>query len=128
MIRTIGALGALFFALVGGALAHDHAGGWAQLSPEINKWLREQMVPEGNGAASGRSCCSERDGDEAQEEIKYDESGKGHYWITSEHFPTPTLVPDEKIIKGPNKYGLPTVWWVGPGPYDIRCYAPGGGM
>lgn len=37
-------------------------------------------------------------------------------------------VPDEVIIREPNRHGAPVVWWmIRDGDVAIRCYAPGGG-
>jgi hypothetical protein len=38
-------------------------------------------------------------------------------------------VPDEVVIRGPNKIGRPVVWtyWEN-GTLHIRCFAPGGGV
>ena len=62
---------------------------------------------------------------EAQEDIR-----DGHYWTTWPAVaPVWYPVPDEVVIKGPNKTGRPVVWtyWEN-GSLHIRCYAPGGGV
>jgi hypothetical protein len=41
------------------------------------------------------------------------------------------MVPDELVIRTPNKHGKPTVWWgknAGNGQVFIRCYAVGAGI
>ena len=70
-------------------------------------------------------CCTEADGNEAQEDIR-----DGHYWTTWPAVaPVWYPVPDEVVIRGPNKIGRPVVWtyWEN-GTLHIRCYAPGGGV
>ena len=76
--------------------------------------------------ASGKGlCCSFADG-KSLSDVDWDTKG-GHYrvflngnWID---------VPDEAVVKVPNKYGATVVW-----PYDdgdghtlIRCFMPGSG-
>jgi hypothetical protein len=39
------------------------------------------------------------------------------------------MVPDELVIRTPNKHGKPTVWWgKSNGQVFIRCYAVGAGI
>jgi hypothetical protein len=43
--------------------------------------------------------------------------------------PTWYPVPDEVVIKDPNKVGHPVVWiYYEQGEVKIRCFAPGGGV
>ena len=101
------------------ALARDN-GQYSQVSPEIRQWFRDQKNPK-----TGMICCSEADGNEAQEDIR-----DGHYWTTWPAVaPVWYPVPDEVVIKGPNKIGRPVVWiYYERGQMKIRCFAPGGGV
>ena len=82
------------------ALARDN-GQYNQVSPEVRQWFREQKSPK-----DGTDLCNEADGSEAQEDIR-----DGHYWTTSPAvLSTGDQVPDEVVIKDPNKVGHPIVW------------------
>ncbi len=108
----------LMFMAVSLGLAHDHG--------KVTQWLQQQKIPEGNGALSGFGCCNDQDVEEVEEDIR-----EGEYWIKGGHFPEWKRVPPSLVIKEPNKHGQPVVWWVRgetEGYYDIRCYAPGGGV
>ncbi len=97
----------------------------AALDPELRRWFREQTSP-----ATGIPCCSEADGEFAEEEIRYDTSGVGHYWTRWSAHPQWMQVPDSAIIRDPNKLGRPVVWWGRDSlsdTYFIRCYAVGSG-
>jgi hypothetical protein len=101
------------------ALARDN-GQYNNVSPEIRPWFQDQKSPK-----TGGLCCSEADGNEAQEDIQ-----NGHYWTTWPAVaPVWYPVPDEVVINGPNKVGRPVVWtyWEN-GAVRIRCYSPGGGV
>jgi hypothetical protein len=52
----------------------------------------------------------------------------GHYWTTWPAVaPNWYQVPDEVVIKDPNKVGHPVVWvYYERGEVRIRCYIPGG--
>ena len=98
------------------------------------KWAGNPLQPwfESLRNKAGLYCCAEADGhplDEGEWDIKNDSyrvffQGK---W---------TVVPDEALILGPNKFGKPIVWvW----PYDviksggtdgnpIKCFIPGSGV
>jgi hypothetical protein len=57
----------------------------------------------------------------------YDSREGHHYWVRWSTVGKWQRVPDEVIIHGPNRVGLPVVWWH----YDdrgvrIRCFVPGG--
>lgn len=106
---------ALLTAIGAGSIAFGHEHG------QVAQWLQQQRVPEGNGNSSGFSCCNDHDVDEVEEDIR-----DGHYWIKGGHFPEWTEVPDSLVIREPNRHGQPVVWWMGIGPYSIRCFAPGG--
>jgi hypothetical protein len=99
-------------------------------TPEQRKWFQEQKVPNGR-----ITCCSVSDGALVEEDIR-----ENHYWIkcpldTKCPFKKWTQVPDEALIKGPNKIGRPVVWW-GTGDDDegedphpfVKCYVPGAGL
>jgi len=98
---------------------------YAQADPELRQWFRNQISP-----ATGIACCSEADGEFAEEEIRYDENGVGHYWTRWSAHPEWMLVPDSVVIRAPNKWGRPVVWW-GKDSFSstffIRCYAVGSG-
>jgi hypothetical protein len=100
-------------------------GRWSQLDPVKRDWLRNQIVP--GGKHKGGNCCNESDGVDAQEDIRGDK-----YWVTftAHGVPIPwTEVPDEAVIRAPNKYGTPVVWfWFENGQAKIKCYAPGSGI
>lgn len=101
------------------ALARDN-GQFNQASPDIRQWFRDQKSPK-----TGMICCTEADGNEAQEDIR-----DGHYWTTWPSVsPTWYPVPDELVIRDPNKVGHPVVWiYDEQGVVKIRCFAPGGGV
>ncbi len=105
---------------------------FAQLTDTERQMLRDAESPTGEGR-----CCDESDGVWAQEDTYYDENGNGHYktsfvsragvesgWVD---------VPDEHVIKAPNKFGRPVVWYGqsissdGVYHWSIRCYWPGPG-
>jgi len=99
------------------AFARDN-GQYQNVSPDIRQWFRDQKSPK-----TGMICCSEADGNEAQEDIR-----DGHYWATWPSVaPSWYQVPDEVVIRGPNKTGHPVIWtYYERGEVKIRCYAPGG--
>lgn len=114
----------------------------AQLDPEEQQWFSQQYIPRGEH--KGGSCCSLADGTYAQEDIRYDEKGEGHYWTRFHYGRYNYLqqwkdigesdwmqVPDDAVINDkPNRHGSPAVWYY----FDnqdkvmIRCYAPGVGI
>lgn len=121
----------------------QYPGQYAQYSDEERAWFRNQKSPK-----TGGQCCSEADGTFAEEDIRYDDKGVGHYWtrftwnyyMDGHTVPTQSdwmQVPDDVIIQDPNRHGAPVVWWAwaGWGGIDgitatvgIRCYARGGGL
>jgi hypothetical protein len=115
MLRTL----LLVLLLCVPALARDN-GQFNQVSPEMRQWFRDQKSPK-----TGMICCTEADGNEAQEDIR-----DGHYWATWPNVaPTWYPVPDEVVIRDPNKVGHPVVWiYYEQGEVKIRCFAPGGGV
>lgn len=105
-------------------IARDN-GQFAQVDQNVRQWFRSQVSPK-----TGIYCCSEADGVYAEEDIR-----EGHYWT---RFPQSNgewmQVPDDVVIKDPNRNGAPVVWWyydMAPGNVQravkIRCYAVGGG-
>lgn len=118
----------LFLWVSTAALARDN-GQWAQTTPDVRQWFQDQKVP--SGPHKDQSCCSAADGEQVQEDIR-----AGQYWIKGGHFPDWTLVPDEVVLKSPNKHGQPIVWWASAtynngaqtAPASIRCYSPGAGI
>jgi hypothetical protein len=98
------------------ALARDD-GRFNQLPVDLRAWFRSQKSP-----VTGEYCCDEADGTYVEEDIR-----EGHYWVRWSTVWQWQRVPDEVIINGPNRVGLPVVWWH----YDhrgvsIRCFVPGG--
>ncbi len=101
-------------------VARDNAQ-FAQADPQTRQWFRDQISPR-----TGVHCCDESDGVYAEEDIR-----DGHYWT---RFPQSNgewmQVPDEVVIKDPNRNGAPVVWWYadidhGQRIVKIRCYAVG---
>ena len=98
------------------ALARDD-GRFNHLPVDLRDWFRSQKSP-----MTGEHCCDEADGTYVEEDIR-----EGHYWVRWSTVWQWQRVPDEVIIHGPNRVGLPVVWWH----YDhkgvrIRCFVPGG--
>jgi len=98
------------------ALARDD-GRFSHSPTDVRDWFRSQKSP-----VSGEHCCDEADGTYVEEDIR-----QGHYWVRWSTVGQWQRVPDEVIIHGPNRVGLPVVWWH----YDdrgvrIRCFVPGG--
>ena len=97
--------------------AHDETH-YAELSPEIRNWVN------GLKDANGYSCCATADGWQP-EEVYWDADTSGYrvQWH-GEWF----RVPDEALIKQPNRLGYPTVWIAyKDGKPFVRCFLPGGG-
>src|SRR5258708_40151542 len=97
---------------------------WAQLTPAQRDWLMRQIIP-GTDPEQHYTCCSAADAEQVEEDVR-----DGHYFVRS---PTTAglwvAVPDEMVIRAPNKYGQPVVWWrFTDGIATPRCFAPGAGM
>jgi hypothetical protein len=114
----------VLFGFIGHKLAHAHFADhehWAQLTPTQRDWLTQQRVPN----RPEHSCCSVADAEQVEEDIR-----AGHYFVRS----TVTAglwvaVPDEVIIRAPNRYGQPVVWWkYTDGVPVVRCFSPGAGL
>jgi len=120
----------LFAALIILALAsghHTHAR-WvgpprADLTGDAVSWFNHLTNQKGMG------CCSNFDG-KPPEGVEWDNEGDGgkHYRVMLEG--QWWVVPDEAVIKEPNKYGQAVVWYY---PehlpkgivFHIRCFLPG---
>ena len=100
------------------AIARDN-GQYSASDPARRQWFREQISPK-----TGKLCCDEADGGEAQEDIR-----DGHYWVTWPAVsPRWYQVPDDVVISQPdeNHPGHPVVWvYYEQGQVKIRCFAPG---
>src|ERR1700704_1756370 len=95
MIRIV--LGLLV--LCAPALARDN-GQYNDVSPEVRQWFRSQKSPK-----TGGLCCNEADGIYAEEDIR-----DGRYWTRwGGHGWQP--VPEDVVIRDPNRHGAPVVWW-----------------
>jgi hypothetical protein len=92
-------------------------GQWNQKPASDRQWFRDQRSPK-----TGGLCCTEADGNEAQEDVR-----DGHYWTTWPAVsPRWFEVPNDVVIRDPNKAGHPVVWtYYEQGELKIRCYAPG---
>jgi len=113
MIRILVVL--ILLALIVPALTHeDHT--W---DVATRQWFKSQKSPK-----TGQLCCDQNDGAEAEEDIR-----NGQYWARWPQHPTWILVPNDVVIRDPNRNGAPVVWWWWEnGVMQIRCYAPGGGV
>lgn len=103
------------------ATARDF-GQYQNVDPATRQWFRSQKNPK-----TGILCCSEADGTYAEEDIR-----DGNYWVRFEARGQ-TIdwmeVPDDTVIRDPNKNGAPVVWWwYEKGQIKIRCYSPGAGI
>ena len=116
---------AWFVAMRTGAYAHWRPE-YAQASPDVRNWFKSQRAPTTNVP-----CCDISDGEFAEEDIRYDEKGVGHFWTRwSKHLEW-MLVPDDVVIQEPNKWGRPVVFWAEDSVNNvmyIRCYARGAGI
>jgi len=111
---------AIIVALIAPAFAHspEH---FAQMGEENEQWMR--------GLKNGKEqlCCDGRDGYDAiydTHEGHYRVLLYGKYWV----------VPDNAVIKEPNKIGVAQVWYQTLWSVDkvptptIRCFIPGAGI
>lgn len=111
--------------LVASTAREHYPGQYAQADQDKSQWFREQVSPK-----SGIACCSQSDGEFAEEDIRYGDDGVGHYWTRWSQHAEWMQVPDDVVIKKPNKWGRPTVWWTFDSQANlttIRCYTIGTG-
>jgi hypothetical protein len=88
-------------------------------SPEVSAWVTSLK----NGP--GVSCCATADGWKPQR-VEWDTTKKGYRVLIEDHW---VDVPDETVIKGPNKLGHAEVWYYHlNGLPAVRCFLPGEGM
>lgn len=136
LIGIAAALGFVFHIVAAQARWREE---YAQISPQEQKWWREQKNPQ-----THIPCCSTADGTYAQEDIR-----AGVYWTRFQYEVTLTgqdetsrkeerdsgwlEVPKDSILDTtPNMHGAPAVWYginypTGGTPVVfIRCFAPGG--
>jgi hypothetical protein len=102
-----------------GAFARDD-GRYAQVSPEIKKWV------EGLTDSRGRNCCSTADGFRP-EEVDWDMADNKYKVMIRGQWYT---VPNEAVIKESNRIGYAIVWYgfdLQNGKLFIRCFLPGSG-
>jgi hypothetical protein len=116
---ALGMLALLFLAVKASAHDHEH--------PELNGWFRS--------LESGRGPCC--DGSDAMHLADPDwESHDGHYRVRLPVNPNITYdleqngewvdVPDEAVVKGPNRDGRALVWpMYQNGEPAVRCFMPG---
>jgi hypothetical protein len=122
MLRS---LALVFLSLVSLASARElYPGQWASIDPATGEWFRSQRNP-----TTKVPCCSEADGSYVEEDIR-----DGHYWVRFDRTGGEWReVPDEIVIRDPNRNGAPVVWFyyevrVGSSVLKFRCYAPGAGL
>lgn len=90
--------------------------------PELNKWF--ESLQSRNGP-----CCAHADGYSIADADW--ESLNGHYRVRVPTFPNSDQsvwldVPDEAVVKEPNKFGRTMVWPIYTGrDVKIRCFMPG---
>ena len=102
-------------------LIRDPSGRWA--GDPLQPWFQSLQNKH------GRYCCARADGhplDESEWDIK---DNKYRVFIEGKW----TVVPDDAVILGPNKFGKAIVWfmdaWAGDDPFDrIHCFIPGSGV
>ena len=104
-------------------LIADH-GQFGKTTPEIKQWF--ESLQSGKGP-----CCSHADGYTISDADW--ESNNGHYRVRIPRHPYSTGdvdmlwvdVPDEAVIKEPNRVGRTIVWPVYSPGVSIRCFMPG---
>jgi len=122
-MRRLSLIACFALGLMPAAGAHDSHGQWPQFAEstaDVQDWAHHLK------SRGGGMCCSGADGQPAEAEWDNDQ---GHYrvkiegkWID---------VPDEAVIKEPNKFGYAVVWWykiwMGTGDLQpaVRCFIPG---
>jgi hypothetical protein len=88
------------------------------------KWAGNPLEPWFQSLQNkfGRYCCAEADGhplDDGQWDIK---DNKYRVFIEGEW----SVVPDQAVISGPNKFGKAIIWFTDP--TRIHCFIPGSGV
>jgi len=106
-------------------IAISHTSGTAQrrqVSPEIERWIKALTDQYGIG------CCATADGLKPQA-IGWDITEGAYRVKVGKHW---LFVPDEAVVKGPNRLGYAVVWlendWdIGTGEKTtfVRCFLPG---
>jgi hypothetical protein len=134
---------AIFLAVVKTALGRElYPGQFAQVPKEERDWFKSQKAPN-----SSVPCCDESDGIYAEEELRGDKYWTQFVWkrciyqgrvvmpadligIECSEAPSGWMeVPDDVVIRNPNRHGAPVVWWrIDRQQLSIRCYVPGGGV
>jgi hypothetical protein len=106
----------IFFTImyVSMAFAHDSSGR-VHTTPELNDWF--------NGLSSSKGhCCSNNDGTSIDDDSW--ESKDGHYIVRINN--KWVEVPDEAVLRIPNKAGRTMVWFTERDSLIIiRCFIPG---
>lgn len=92
------------------AFAHDHG------RPELNRWFKDLHASNGVACCDGSDATSLDDVDWDTKDDHYRVRIEGQ-WID---------VPDEAVIKEPNKAGQAMVWpYYSGGLIVVRCFIPG---
>jgi hypothetical protein len=109
---------AVTFVLASVATQARDNGQYAQVSPDIKRWV------EGLTDNQGRGCCATADGFRPNE-VDWDiAEGAYKVMINGQWF----TVPDGAVIKQTNRIGYALVWYfVSDGKVYIRCFLPGSG-
>lgn len=108
MRSQIGIVILFMLLLATSAAGHDwNHQDFVQNTPAQRDWLNKQRQP-----GTRYTCCTEADGEQVDEQIRYDDKGIGRYWIYSRHTRGEwMLVPEEVIIREPNMHGRPVAWF-----------------
>jgi hypothetical protein len=117
-------LAAVIFILVVVLLSYSPARAHDTIHPDRNEWM---MALENS---AGVSCCSVTDDNsvkDVQWDIWRDDKGSSHYKIFIEGIWV--KVDDSKIVKEPNKFGVPIAWLDRDyGVVSVKCFLPGSGL
>jgi len=93
-------------------------GQYAQVSPDIKRWV-ESLTDN-----KGRGCCATADGFRP-EEVEWDMTENAYRVMIAGQWFT---VPDGAVIKQANRIGYALVWYyIDNGAVTIRCFLPGSG-
>lgn len=111
-------LGPAVFLFVTSANAHDLD------HPENNEWMMALSD------AAGNSCCEITDNSAIKDvpwDNWYDDQGVKHYKVMIER--DWIKVDDSKVVREPNKIGVPIVWiYRDNGMLIVKCFLPGSGL